>query len=117
MVRDEIRASGEIQPGVLNPAENMKARPANIGDSMGENRMFRRASPAQVLVITQLLQPQSQRVAHRRAPRHGAIARPPGNKPARGAGINELLGHGKGRLVPQKYYKPRAEIPARTDES
>jgi hypothetical protein len=74
MVRYEIRASGEIEAGILNPAHHMKAGTADVNDAAGKDGTFPAAAQRKVLIIAKLLELEHERLPHRSAPRHRAMA-------------------------------------------
>jgi hypothetical protein len=93
MVREKIGAPGEVQPGILNPAQDMIARTANVHDTAGIYWALLAAAQREMLIVAQFLQLKHERFTHRRAACHRAMTRPTSNYSARRARVDELLWH------------------------
>src|SRR4051812_22360116 len=93
MMREKIGASGEIQARVLDAGENMVTRAAKVQGAAAVNRALLAATQGKVLVITELLELEHQRVAHRGAAGHRAMPGPARDHPTGRARVDELLWH------------------------
>src|SRR5258708_36672818 len=108
MMREKIGAPGEIQSRVLDACEDVVTRAANVQDAAAVNWALLAAAEGKMLVVTELLQLEHQRVAHGRAARYGAVAGPARDHPTGRARVDELLWHtgrggSRGRLRHQGF--------------